>query len=111
MTDAAKALDALDRFSQVVNAWHTSKLKSCTDEQTTETIRHALRILSNKDDKLCVVSRASLSRPAPSGVEELKAEICHQLCYGPDAECNHCQLIRQTVDYLATTGRIAKPGD
>lgn len=46
-------------------------------------------------------------------VNDLKAELSHQICNGPESECTHCIAICQTVDYLASSGHLAtgKGGD
>lgn len=40
-------------------------------------------------------------------LDDLKAELSHQICHGPDNECTHCIAISQAVDYLAKNGYLA----
>lgn len=40
-------------------------------------------------------------------LDDLKVELSHQICHGPDNECTHCIAISQAVDYLAKNGYLA----
>lgn len=42
-------------------------------------------------------------------IDELKAEVSHQVCNGPDNECTHCIAICQTIDHLAASGHLQTP--